>query len=81
MPSVSKLNKVNFSSASHREPLLVLVRGQILKQVQDDVGGVFCCFANGQRLTANGCCLEFRCKDITLFCDNKIKTELFLLIL
>ena len=28
-------------SASHREPLLVLVRGQILKQVQDDVGGVF----------------------------------------
>ena len=26
-----------FSSASHREPCLVLVRGQILKQVQDDV--------------------------------------------
>ena len=27
-------------SASHREPCLVLVRGQILKQVQDD----FCAF-------------------------------------
>ena len=25
-----------FSSASHREPYLVLLRGQILKQVQDD---------------------------------------------
>ena len=25
-----------FSSASHREPFLVLLRGQILKQVQDD---------------------------------------------
>ena len=38
MPSVSKLNKVNFVSASHREPFLVLLRGQILKRVQDDVG-------------------------------------------
>ena len=38
MPSVSKLNKVNFSSASHCEPLLVLLRGQILKRVQDDGG-------------------------------------------
>jgi hypothetical protein len=26
-------------SASHREPLLVLLRGQILKQVQDDTDG------------------------------------------
>ena len=26
-------------SASHCEPFLVLLRGQILKQVQDDVGG------------------------------------------
>ena len=26
-----------FSSASHCEPCLVLVRGQILKQVQDDL--------------------------------------------
>ena len=30
MPSVSKLNKVNFVSASHCEPFLVLLRGQIL---------------------------------------------------
>ena len=39
---------------------------------------VFRCFANGQWLTANGCFVEFRCKDIALFCINKIKMELFL---
>ena len=40
---------------------------------------VFCCFANGQWLTANGCFLEFRCKDIALFCINKIKWNYFCL--
>ena len=40
MPSVSKLNKVNFSSASVRGEGLVKARGEILKQVQDDDGGV-----------------------------------------
>ena len=29
---------------------------------------VFRCFANGQWLTANGCFVEIRCKDIALFC-------------
>ena len=32
------IRHAEFSSASHCEPLLVLVRGQILKRVQDDVG-------------------------------------------
>ena len=34
----SSICHAEFSSASHREPLLVLLRGQILKQVQDDGG-------------------------------------------
>ena len=33
----SSICHAEFSSASHREPLLVLLRGQILKRVQDDV--------------------------------------------
>ena len=37
MPSVSKLNKVNFSSASVRGEGLVMARGEILKRVQDDM--------------------------------------------
>ena len=35
--NVSKLNKVNFISASVRGEGLVMARGEILKQVQDDV--------------------------------------------
>ena len=41
-----------FSSASHREPFLVLLRGQILKQVQDDhqlCSVVFCPYVNSHR--------------------------------
>ena len=41
---------------------------------------VFRCFANGQWLTANGCFVEFRYKVIALFCNNKIKMNLFSLI-
>ena len=40
-----------FSSASHREPYLVLLRGQILKQVQDDhqLCTVVFCYIEGHK--------------------------------
>ena len=40
-----------FSSASHREPFLVLLRGQILKQVQDDhlLWAIVICYIEEQK--------------------------------
>jgi hypothetical protein len=47
-----------FSLTAHHndsEPLLVPVLGEILKRVQDDVGGVLAASPMAKWLTANGC--------------------------